>query len=166
MVAFTPKETVLHYLGIAASRIRSFIISASASFFVAACSRTVIPVSAGVYLAGAGISAAFIILWVAPATNILALMYTGAILGWDITLVRIVSALLKAMVVGTVTTFAFYREELRRLSEVHALMSQGTATLITVIREQTQEPSCCSVGQIPEEVDAMEQVMEECGVEV
>lgn len=70
------------------------------------------------------------------------------------------------MVVGTVTTFAFYREELRRLSEVHALMSQGTANLITVIREQTKEPSCCSVGQTSEEVDAMGQAMEECGVEV
>lgn len=93
-------------------------------------------------------------------------MYTAAILGWDITLVRIVSALFTAMVFGTVTTFAFYREELRRLSEVHALMSQGTATLIAVIREQTKEPSCCSVGQIPEEVDAMGQTMEECGVEV
>ncbi len=45
-------------------------------------------------------------------------------------------------------------------------MPQGTVTLITVIREQTQEPSCCSVGQTPEEVDAMKQAMEECGVEV
>ena len=92
MVAFIPKETILRYLGITAIRIRSFIIAAFASFFVAACSCTVIPVSAGVYFAGASIGAAFVILWVAPATNVLALTYTGAIIGWDMALVRILSA--------------------------------------------------------------------------
>lgn len=125
MVAFIPKETVLHYLGVAASRIRSFIIAAFASFFVAACSCTVIPVSAGVYFAGGGIGAAFIILWVAPATNILALTYTGAILGWDMALVRIITALLMAMVVGTVMTFAFYQEEVQRLSEAQNIRTDG-----------------------------------------
>jgi len=125
MVAFIPKETVLHYLGVAASRVRSFIIAVFASLFVAACSCTVIPVSAGVYYAGAGVGAAFIILWVAPATNILALTYTGAILGWDMALVRVISALLMAMVVGTVMTLAFYREELQRLSEVQSVGTDG-----------------------------------------
>jgi uncharacterized membrane protein YraQ (UPF0718 family) len=112
MVAFIPKETILRYLGIAANRIRSFIIAAFASFFVAACSCTVIPVSAGVYFAGASIGAAFIILWVAPATNVLALTYTGAIIGWDMASVRILSALLMAIVVGYVMTAFFFRESL------------------------------------------------------
>ncbi len=137
MVAFIPKETVLHYLGIAASRVRSFIIAAFASFFVAACSCTVIPVSAGVYFAGAGIGAAFIILWVAPATNILALTYTGAILGWDTALVRIVSALLMAMIVGTVMTFAFYREELQRFSDAQSIGTDGldSSEILTSVKK-------------------------------
>ena len=111
MVASIPKETILRYLGIAANRIRSFIIAAFASFFVAAFSCTVIPVLAGVYFAGASISAAFIILWVAPATNVLALTYTGAIIVWDMALVRIHSALLMAIVVGYVMTAFFFRGE-------------------------------------------------------
>ncbi len=42
-----------------------------------------------------------------------------------------------------------------------------TATLITVVREQTEEvPSCCAIGQTPEEVEAMKQAMEGCGIEV
>jgi len=127
MVAFIPKETVLQYLGIAVSKIRSFIIAAFASFFVAACSCTVIPVSAGVYFAGASIGAAFIILWVAPATNVLALTYTGAIIGWDMALVRIVSALLVAIVVGYAMTAFFFREEAERLAAVGGYEANGAS---------------------------------------
>ncbi len=117
MVSFVPKEAVLRYLGIATHRVVTYISAAFASFFVAACSCTVIPVSAGVYFAGASIGAAFIILWVAPATNILALTYTGAILGGDMAVVRVISAFLMALVVGTVMTIAFRREEAQRLAE-------------------------------------------------
>jgi uncharacterized membrane protein YraQ (UPF0718 family) len=78
----------------------------------------VIPVSAGVYFAGASIGAAFIILWVAPATNVLALTYTGAIIGWEMAAVRVVGALLMAIAVGTVMTLAFRREEAARLSAI------------------------------------------------
>lgn len=120
MVAFVPKEAVLRYLGIASHRIVTYLSAAFASFFVAACSCTVIPVSAGVYFAGASIGAAFIILWVAPATNVLALTYTGAIIGWDMAVVRIVSAFLMAIVVGTVMTAAFRHEEMERLSAAQA----------------------------------------------
>lgn len=120
MVSFVPKEAVLRYLGIASRRVLSFLMAAVASFFVAACSCTVIPVSAGVYFAGASIGAAFIILWVAPATNVLALTYTGAILGGDMAVVRVISAVLMALVVGFVMTYAFRHEEAQRLAEVQS----------------------------------------------
>lgn len=121
MVSFVPKEAVLRYLGIATHRVVTYISAAFASFFVAACSCTVIPVSAGVYFAGASIGAAFIILWVAPATNVLALTYTGAILGGDMAVVRVISAFLMALVVGTVMTLAFRREEAQRLAEAQQM---------------------------------------------
>jgi len=127
MVAFVPKEAVLRYLGIATHRIVTYLSAAFASFFVAACSCTVIPVSAGVYFTGASVGAAFIILWVAPATNVLALTYTGAIIGGDMSVVRIISAFLMALVVGSVMTFAFRHEEMQRLAEVQAA-NEGTAT--------------------------------------
>ena len=46
----------------------------------------------GHYYGGAGIGPAFIVLWVAPATSILALVYTGSILGGGMVLARIVAA--------------------------------------------------------------------------
>ncbi len=114
MVTFVSKETIIYYLGVAAQKLKAFALAAGGSFFVAACSCTVIPVSSGLYYAGAAIGAAFIVLWVAPAANILALTYTGAILGSTMVLTRIVAALLMAFVVGWVMTLVFRREEQTR----------------------------------------------------
>jgi len=102
MVTFIHREAVLRYLGHSAAKLRSFSLATVASFLIAACSCTVIPVASGLYFAGAGIGAAFIVLWVAPAANILALIYTGQILGAKMVTARIVAAVLVAFAVGLV----------------------------------------------------------------
>lgn len=94
MVTFINREAVLNYLGERTSKIKSFFLAGISSFFLAACSCTVIPVSSGLYYSGAGIGVAFIVLWVAPAANILALIYTGSIIGSEMVISRIVAALL------------------------------------------------------------------------
>lgn len=114
MVTFISRQTIIRYLGTAARKVTSFGLASISSFFVAACSCTVIPVSSGIYYGGAGIGPAFIILWVAPAANILALVYTGAILGGQMVAVRIAAALAMAFVVGTVMSLAFRPEESTR----------------------------------------------------
>ena len=110
MVAFINQEAILNHLGAKANKVKSFSLASIASFFVAACSCTVIPVSAGLYFSGAAIGVAFIILWVAPSANILSLIYTGNILGPEIVVARIVASLAMAFVVGWVMTIAFRNE--------------------------------------------------------
>lgn len=114
MVTFVARETMLHYLGAQARKVTAFPLAAGSSFFIAACSCTVIPVASGLYYGGAGIGPAFILLWVAPAANLLALIYTGAILGAEMVTVRVVSALLMAFIVGAVMLGVFRREEEQR----------------------------------------------------
>lgn len=63
MVTLVSRETIIYYLGAAPNKIKSFALAQRASFFVASCSSTVIPVSSGLYYAGAGIGASFIVLW-------------------------------------------------------------------------------------------------------
>lgn len=128
IVNFVSRESIIAYLGVAARKITSFSIAAGGSFFVAACSCTVIPVSSGIYYGGAGIGAAFIILWVAPAANILSLVYTGSILGTKMVIARLVSALLMSFAVGFVMAYAFYREEKER---VPAFQTDGGGGLIS-----------------------------------
>ncbi len=118
MVSFVSKEAIIRYLGIVAKRLYSFLLSTFGSFFLAACSCTVIPVASGLYYQGAGVGAAFIILWVAPAANILALLYTGAILGYNMALTRLASAVVMAVIVGMVMSTFFIKEERSRQFQV------------------------------------------------
>lgn len=138
MVTFISRETIIRYLGAAARKVTSFGLAAVSSFFVAACSCTVIPVSSGIYYGGAGIGPAFIILWVAPAANILALVYTGAILGGQMVAVRIAAALAMAFVVGMMMSVVFGQEEATRPSSFQAnpggkIMSRKDVILILLI---------------------------------
>jgi uncharacterized membrane protein YraQ (UPF0718 family) len=137
IVTFVRRETIIGYLGAAARKLSSFSIAAGGSFFVAACSCTVIPVSSGIYRGGAGIGAAFILLWVAPAANILALVYTGQILGAEMVIARLVSALVMCFVVGYVMVYAFYKEERNRVSSIQMsggpLMSRKAVVLLVLL---------------------------------
>lgn len=140
MVTFISRETILHYLGTQARKTTAFPLAAGSSFFVAACSCTVIPVASGLYYGGAGIGAAFILLWVAPATNLLALVYTGAILGAEMVAARVVGALLMAFVVGAVMVGAFRREEQAREAALFTrpqpgavIASRGTIGLLILL---------------------------------
>jgi uncharacterized membrane protein YraQ (UPF0718 family) len=107
MVSFISKEAIIKFLGSATNKLKSFSLASLASFFIAACSCTVIPVASGIYYQGAGVGAAFIFLWVAPAANILAIIYTGNILGAKMVASRILAAIFMAFVVGAVMSFIF-----------------------------------------------------------
>ncbi|UCG09990.1 MAG: permease [Dehalococcoidia bacterium] len=138
IVTFVSREAIIGYLGAAARKLSSFGIAAGGSFFVAACSCTVIPVASGIYYGGAGIGAAFILLWVAPAANILALVYTGSILGTQMVIARLLSALLMSFIIGLVMAYAFYKEEKNRVSTIQMsrgpLMSrQGVVLLLLLV---------------------------------
>jgi len=119
MVAFVNREAILEYLGEQANKLKSFSLASVASFLVAVCSCTVIPVASGLYYSGAGVGVAFIILWVAPSANILALTYTGSILGGQMVLARLVASLLMAFVVGFAMS-AFFREKREEFSQTRS----------------------------------------------
>ncbi|MEK7408240.1 MAG: permease [Acidobacteriota bacterium] len=110
MVTFISREVILDYLGEKAGKVQSFSLGAVSSFLVAACSCTVIPVASGLYYSGAGIGVAFIVLWVAPASNILALIYTGNILGGSLVIARIAAALYAVRVLPKDGVRAWLRE--------------------------------------------------------
>lgn len=126
MVTFIRREAVLSLLGEKVNKLRSFSLASGSSFLIAACSCTVIPVASGLYYAGAGIGAAFIVLWVAPAANVLALTYTGMILGTEMVIARIIAALLMAFAVGWVMTFAFRVEAKERAASAPSLQDAGS----------------------------------------
>ena len=125
MVTFISREAIVHHLGSTARKTKTFLLAAGGSFFIAACSCTVIPVGSGLYYGGAGVGAAFILLWFAPASNVLAVVYTGTILGAGMLVVRIITALVMSFVVGWVMTLAFRKEEHERMLAFAKISAAG-----------------------------------------
>jgi len=137
MVSFFNKEAILNYLGEKASKLKSFSLATFFSFFIASCSCTVLPVGSGLYFAGAGIGASFIVLWVAPSTNVLSLLFTSNILGGKMAISRVIASLFMAFFVGWVMSIVFGKEERKKIvfasSEKKRLMSKKHAILLALV---------------------------------
>jgi uncharacterized membrane protein YraQ (UPF0718 family) len=111
MTALIPKETVTRYLGRNTPKIISYPAAAAAGFLLAVCSCTVIPLFAGIHKKGAGLGPAITFLFVAPAVNILALTYTGAVIGMDLAIARLVLSIAFGIGVGIIMALIFYKED-------------------------------------------------------
>jgi len=113
LMAMVNKAVLLNYLGASTSKLKSFPIATFSSFLLAVCSCTVIPIASGIYHKTKATSTAMIILWTAPAANILALIYTGAILGVEMTLARLLTAIAASFVVGLIL-FALFDKKIAK----------------------------------------------------
>jgi hypothetical protein len=109
--ALIPKETVTRYLGPRASRIVSYPAAALGGFVLAVCSCTILPLFAGIWKRGAGLGPAITFLFVGPAVNILAIAYTGAAIGMDIALARIVLSMVFGITIGFLMASLFRDSE-------------------------------------------------------
>jgi len=102
-----PKEAVTRYLGPRASKWVSYPASAVGGFVLAVCSCTILPLFAGIWKRGAGLGPAITFLFVGPAVNILAIAYTGAAIGMDIAMARIVLSAVFGIAIGLIMAAVF-----------------------------------------------------------
>jgi len=100
MAALIPKGKLLPYLGKDSPKYIAYPIAVVAGLLLAVCSCTVLPLFAGIRKGGAGIGPAIAFLYTAPATNIMAILYTGSLIGWDFALARIGFSILFAVIIG------------------------------------------------------------------
>ncbi|MCL4272705.1 MAG: permease [Anaerolineales bacterium] len=127
MTALIPKETVTRYLGRKTPRHISYPASALAGFLLAVCSCTVIPLFAGIYKKGAGLGPAITFLFVAPAVNVLALVYTGGILGMDLAIARLVLSLAFGIGIGIIMALLFQRADAEHDAATDAMFAGQAA---------------------------------------
>ncbi|MEJ2486096.1 MAG: permease [Anaerolineales bacterium] len=111
MTALIPKETITRYLGRNTPKHISYPASAAAGFLLAVCSCTVIPLFAGIYKKGAGLGPAITFLFVAPAVNVLALTYTGTVIGMDLAIARLILSIAFGIGVGIIMALIFRKED-------------------------------------------------------
>lgn len=111
MTALIPKESVTRFLGRGTPKIISYPAGALAGSVLAVCSCTIVPLFAGIYKKGAGIGPAITFLFFAPAANILALVYTGGVIGPDLAFARLVLSLAFGIGIGLIMALIFRRED-------------------------------------------------------
>ena len=111
MTALIPKESVTRFLGRNASKWVSYPAAALAGSVLAVCSCTIVPLFAGIYKKGAGLGPAITFLFFAPAANILALVYTGGVIGVDLAVARFVLSLVFGIGIGLIMALIFSRDD-------------------------------------------------------
>lgn len=115
--ALVPKGTITRLLGRNAPKAVAYPASALAASTLAVCSCTIVPLFAGIYYKGAGLGPAITFLFFAPAANILAIVYTGATIGGDFALARIILSLIFGVGIGLIMAFIFRKEDLAHAEE-------------------------------------------------
>jgi len=106
MSALIPKNLLLPYLGKKSPKIVSYPLAVGTGLLLAVCSCTVLPLFAGIRKSGAGLGPALAFLYTAPATSIIAILYTGSLIGWDIAFARIFFSITFAVIIGlTISRF-------------------------------------------------------------
>jgi uncharacterized membrane protein YraQ (UPF0718 family) len=112
MTALIPKESVTRFLGRNAPKYVSYPAAALAGSVLAVCSCTIVPLFAGIYKKGAGLGPAITFLFFAPAANILALVYTGGVIGADLAFARLFLSLAFGIGIGLIMALIFSRSDI------------------------------------------------------
>lgn len=124
MAALIPKASITRWLGRNTPAFVSYPAAAAAGSLIAVCSCTIVPLFAGIYRKGAGIGPAITFLFFAPAGNIMALAYTGSILGPEFAIARLVLCLLFGIGIGMLMAMIFWRDDASHDAQTDTLFSE------------------------------------------
>jgi uncharacterized membrane protein YraQ (UPF0718 family) len=101
---------------------------------LAVCSCTIVPLFAGIYKKGAGLGPAITFLFFAPAANILALIYTGGIIGVDLAFARFFLSLAFGIGIGIIMALIFRHEDMQHDKATDAMFAaQGKMRRVALI---------------------------------
>ncbi len=115
IAVFISQDAVMKYLGAKANKILAYGVASVSGTILAVCSCTVLPLFAGIYRMGAGLGPATAFLYSGPAVNILAIILTARILGWQLGIARAIGAIAFSVVIGLLMAFIFRGEELEKI---------------------------------------------------
>lgn len=108
---FVSQNAVLKYFGANAKKWLSYSVASVSGTVLAVCSCTVLPLFAGIYKRGAGIGPAIAFLYSGPAINVLAIILTARVLGWELGVARAVGAVAFAIIIGLIMALLYGKED-------------------------------------------------------
>jgi len=115
IAVFVSKGAILKYFGPKANKWLSYGIASVSGAILAVCSCTILPLFAGIRKRGAGLGPAIAFLYSGPAINILAIVYSAKLLGYDIGIARAIGAIAFSVVIGLIMALIWRKEERQKL---------------------------------------------------
>jgi len=117
ITVFLNQQAVMRYLGPDAKRATAYGVASVSGAILAVCSCTVLPIFKGIYKKGAGIGPAVAFLYSGPAINILAIILSAKVFGWQIGLARAVGAVLFSIIIGLLMALIYKKDDAKRASD-------------------------------------------------
>lgn len=111
IAVFVSQTAVLKYFGPQAKKVLSYSVASVSGTILAVCSCTVLPLFGGIYKRGAGLGPAVAFLYSGPAINVLAIVYSARLLGYDLGAARVIGALAFAAGIGLLMSLIYRKEE-------------------------------------------------------
>lgn len=111
---FVSQNSVMKYLGGQARKAVAYGVASVSGTVLAVCSCTVLPLFAGIYRMGAGLGPATTFLYSGPAINVLAIILTARVLGFELGVARALGAIVFSVVIGLLMHLIFRRDEKAR----------------------------------------------------
>lgn len=108
---FVSQAGVMKYLGVRANKILAYGVAAVSGSVLAACSCTVLPLFAGIWRMGAGLGPATAFLYSGPAINVLAIILTARVLGFELGVARAIGAVSFSILIGLAMHLIYRKEE-------------------------------------------------------
>jgi uncharacterized membrane protein YraQ (UPF0718 family) len=126
IAVFVSQASVIKYFGAQSKRVLSYGMASVSGTVLAVCSCTVLPLFSGIYQRGAGIGPATAFLYSGPAINVLAIVYSAKLLGFDLGAGRALGAIVFSIIIGLIMAFVFRKEEKEKVAQALALgMQEG-----------------------------------------
>ena len=104
---FIDKDKITKYMGAKTKPYISYPVAALSGGILTVCSCGVIPIFTSIMQQGAGVGPAFTFLMSAPAVNLIALSYTGTLLGKEFLIGRTIAVFLSAIGIGLCMRLCF-----------------------------------------------------------
>jgi len=114
---FVSQGSVLRYFGENAKKWLAYSVAAVSGTILAVCSCTILPLFSSIYKRGAGLGPAIAFLYSGPAINILAIILTARILGFEMGVARTVGAVMFSVVIGIAMSLIYRKEEQAKREE-------------------------------------------------
>ena len=111
---FVSQGSVIKYFGANAKKWLAYSVAAVSGTILAVCSCTILPLFSSIHKRGAGLGPAIAFLYSGPAINILAIILTARILGFEMGVARVIGAVSFSIIIGLIMALIYRKEEMQK----------------------------------------------------